>query len=319
MDNAKVSDILSSDTLEAIHVLTKTSTIDQALNVMYKHQIHSMPIIDFESNCLGLLDVLDILTYLVRVAKQQGPATAEDDEVEDLDKLFQRANQFNLGQVDQQINISTRNPFLPCTKGAPLIEVLKVFATGVHRVPIVRSEDPNQIVAMLTQSDVNAFISTDPSIYLVEKAKMSLKELDLIVGEDNVVSVTANTKTIDAFVKMHEKHLSDVAIVDEDGTFQGCLSASDLTLIKDYKFNCLLWPVLQFLGELSNEEGGQHARSYIEPRGRPGWCLPSTSLGTVVKKLAQERMHRIFVVNDQKKVVGVVSLTDIARIATKGH
>jgi CBS domain-containing protein len=214
-----------------------------------------------------------------------------------------------------QINLSTRNPFLPCTLGAPLIEVIRNFAQGLHRVPVVDSENPNSIVGILTQTDANRFLATDPEKYLgKERAHASIADLGLVSGADKVVSVTTNTKAIDAFITMHSKGLSAVAVVDEAGAFQGCLSATDLKLITDFKFHTLLMPVGEFL-EHGRKEEGRTCKSYRV------WCIATTPLQTVVKKLAEERVHRVFVVEPvSMKPLGVVSLTDIARIVTtKGH
>jgi CBS domain-containing protein len=211
--------------------------------------------------------------------------------------------------LQTQVNLSTRNPFLPCTLGAPLIEVLRNFARGVHRVPVVDSEDPTRIVAMLTQTDANRFLATDPEKYLGQaRAHASITDLGLVAGADKVVTVPSSTKAIDAFITMHAKGLSALAVVDAEGAFQGCLSATDLKLITDYRFQALLLPVVEFLEHVRKEEG-RTCKSYRV------WCIPTTPLQTVVKKLAEERVHRVFVVDPvSMKPLGVVSLTDIARI-----
>ena len=155
-----------------------------------------------------------------------------------------------------QVNLSTRNPFLPCTLGAPLVEVLRNFSHGVHRVPVVAADEPSRIMAVLTQTDANRFLASDPEKYLgKERAHASLHDLGLICGPDKLVSVTTDTKAIDAFVTMHDKGLSAVAVVDDQGAFQGCLSATDLKLITDFRFQTLLLPVVQFLEHVRKEEG----------------------------------------------------------------
>jgi CBS-domain-containing membrane protein len=212
------------------------------------------------------------------------------------------------------VNLSTRNPFLPCTLGAPLVEVLRNFAHGVHRVPVVASDDPASILAILTQTDANRFLATDPEKYLgKDRAHASLQDLGLLCGPEKVVSVTTNTKAIDAFVTMHERGLSAVAVVDDQGAFQGCLSATDLKLISDFRFQNLLLPVVEFLEYVRKGEGRATKNFRV-------WCIPTTPLQTAVKKLAEERVHRLFVVDPvTMKPQGVVALTDIARIVTKGH
>ncbi|ELR21973.1 CBS domain containing protein [Acanthamoeba castellanii str. Neff] len=316
METATVRDVLSHQQLPAqIHVVSKTATVKEVLDTLYRHHILAAPVVDFESKCEGLIDVLDVLSFLLQVASEPVESrvsplstTLHND---DMDMLVQRSERFNTTNVATGVNLSTRNPFLPCTLGAPLIEVLRNFARGVHRVPVVDSEDPTRIVAMLTQTDANRFLATDPEKYLGQaRAHASITDLGLVAGADKVVTVPTSTKAIDAFITMHAKGLSALAVVDAEGAFQGCLSATDLKLITDYRFQALLLPVVEFLEHVRKEEG-RTCKSYRV------WCIPTTPLQTVVKKLAEERVHRVFVVDPvSMKPLGVVSLTDIARIVT---
>jgi len=42
-------------------------------------------------------------------------------------------------------------------------------------------------------------------------------------------------------------------------------------------------------------------------------CLKSETLGTIIERLVTSEVHRLVVVNDEDKVEGVVSLSDIMR------
>lgn len=311
MDTAKVCDVIPDEVV--LHVVTRNDTIEHALKSLYKHHITSVPVIDLDSNCLGLLDILDILAYLVKVSVEELESRVtplsrnlKDD---DMDMLFERSAKLNCAAVEKGVNLSRRNPFLPCTYRAPLRDVMRVFAHGVHRVPVVKSEEPNIVINILTQSATNAFLAKNPELYLGDLAEKTLTELGLIQGEDKIVSVTDDTVAIDAFILMHEQGLSDVAVVNSRGVFQGCLSASDLKLIKDYKFRSLLLPVMDFVRAVRQEEGRIFKNFLVH-------CSPDTSLAEVIRRLAKELVHRVFVVNDAMKPVGVVSITDISRIVS---
>jgi len=309
MDTAKVSDVSQERTL---HVIRKDNTVQQALESLYRHHITSLPVVDYASNCLGFLDILDILSFLVRVTAEplesRVTPVSQSLKTDDLDLLFERSIKFNCAAVEKAIHFS-RNPFLPCTYEAPLVEVMKVFAHGVHRVPVVKSEQPNIVIDILTQSAVNAFLAQDPERYLGDKASMSLQELKMVQGEDKIITVSSDTAAVDAFLLMHEQRLSDVGVVNERGAFQGCLSASDLKFVTDYKFRSLLMPVMEFLRAIRSQEGRIYKNFMV-------YCTPETTLASTVTRLASEQVHRIFIVNGAMKPVGVVSITDIARVVS---
>lgn len=311
MDDAKVCDVITDNVV--LHVVTRTDTIHDALKSLYKYHITSVPVIDLEYNCLGLLDILDILAFLVKVSvealESRVTPLSRNLKDDDLDMLFERSAKLNCAAVEKVFNLSRRNPFLPCTYRAPLRDVMRVFAHGVHRVPVVKSEEPNIVINILTQSATNAFLAKDPELYLGDKANKTLQELGLIQGEDKIISVKDDTIAIDAFILMHEQGLSDVAVVNARGVFQGCLSASDLKLIKDYKFRSLLLPVMDFVRAVRQEEGRIFRNFLVH-------CGPEATLADVVRRLASESVHRVFVVNDGLKPIGVVSITDISRIVS---
>jgi CBS domain-containing protein len=318
MEGATVRDVLIASGQELpikIHVVTTAATVREVLETLYHHHIHAVPLIDFEFKCEGMIDILDVLAFLLKVTSEpiESRVTPYSTHLknDDLDMLIARSDKFNTANVAKEVNLSTRNPFLPCTLGAPLVEVLRGFARGLHRVPVVDAENPHNIVAIMTQTDANRFLATDTEKYLgQERANKSLAELGLVCGPERLVTVSHDTKAIDAFITMHEKSLSAVAVVDEEGAFHGCLSATDLKLITNYRFQALLLPVAEFLTHVRKEEG-RVCKNYRV------WCLPTTPLKTVIKRLAEDRIHRIYVVDEATlKPQGVVSLTDIARIVT---
>jgi len=322
MDNATVKDVLLAggrhELPMKVHVVTKAAPVKEVMETFYRYHIHAVPVIDFESRCEGLVDILDVLSFLVQVTTEpllsRVTPLSTHLRTDDLGMLVERSGRFNAANVVERVNQSTKNPFLPCTLGAPLLEVMRCFAHGLHRVPVVEADNPTSVIAVLTQTDVNQFLADDTEKYLGHRlAGSSVESLGLVCGPEALESVTTETKAIDAFLTMHEKGLSALAVVNSDGTFHGCLSATDLKLITDFRFQALLLPVGEFLAHVRKEEG-RLCKNYRV------WCSPATPLKTVITKLAEERVHRAFVVDQVKFIpLGVVSLTDIARVVVRGH
>lgn len=312
MENLKVSDIVGQQ--EKIYTVRATDTVKHMLEVLYNFNIHSAPVMDVEQGCLGLVDVLDLLDFLVHVAtkpvESRVTPSSQNLKDDDMDMLLERAQEWNATTVSEAFGgaslvtkIKTRTPFLPCTYGAPLSAVFQNFAKGIGRIPVVHKEQPHVITNILTQSAVNTYLSEHPNL-LGDERKKSVKELGFIQGADKVVSVPETTITIDAFAIMKSKGLAGLGILNERGALVGCLSATDVKMVTQFKFKLLLLPVLEFVKSVRT--GQSKPKSYLV------YVKEDATLEDVVMKLATERVHRLFVVGDHMHPVGVISLTDLS-------
>jgi CBS domain containing-hemolysin-like protein len=76
-----------------------------------------------------------------------------------------------------------------------------------------------------------------------------------------------------------------------------------LQSLKEGRFQRLILPVCEFLSQVRREQGRSvdFAVSVTE----------SATMSQVLKLVSEQRVHRVFVVDDKKKPIGVISLTDI--------
>jgi 5'-AMP-activated protein kinase regulatory gamma subunit len=82
----------------------------------------------------------------------------------------------------------------------------------------------------------------------------------------------------------------------------GTLSASDLRGINDETLNTLTLPVREFLDKVQRKAPASPVR-----------CSPDEKLDTVIDRLIQSRVHRLWITDENQKPVGVVALTDVIR------
>lgn len=92
---------------------------------------------------------------------------------------------------------------------------------------------------------------------------------------------------------------SGLAVRDPDsGELIGNFSASDIRLIgKDWQL--LLLPVREFLAK--------HSPASLSPLT----CTPTSTVGDVIHRLAEHNVRRVWIVNDRKTPVGLVTTSDI--------
>jgi CBS domain-containing protein len=115
METATVRDVLAHQQLPAqIHVVTKNASVREVLETLYRHNILSVPVVDFESKCEGLIDVLDVLAFLLKVAAE--PVQSRVSPVsttlhnDDMDMLLQRSERFDATSVASEVRSSPPLP-----------------------------------------------------------------------------------------------------------------------------------------------------------------------------------------------------------------
>jgi len=107
---------------------------------------------------------------------------------------------------------------------------------------------------------------------------------------------------------MLEKNVTGVAVVDVAGVLVGNVSIRDMKLIgHDAR---LFWrlnqPVKIFLAKLKAEWQSRHARPQ-----EVATLTKEQTLQEVVENLVRHKIHRLFIVDGERKPIGVASLKDV--------
>ena len=96
---------------------------------------------------------------------------------------------------------------------------------------------------------------------------------------------------------LQDQKINGIGVVDDDGVLVGTLSVSDIQLGVGEFLPLLNIPVKNILATF--------------PRRALVTCTASESLLTVMEKLVKAGVHRIFVIDGERKPIGVVTNTDI--------
>eukprot|EP01125_Pyxidicula_operculata_P022175 TRINITY_DN893_c0_g1_i1.p1 TRINITY_DN893_c0_g1~~TRINITY_DN893_c0_g1_i1.p1 ORF type:complete len:253 (+),score=88.11 TRINITY_DN893_c0_g1_i1:1956-2714(+) len=192
-------------------------------------------------------------------------------------------------------NFSKRDPVKTVSPSQPLSSLIQLLST-YHRVAVV---DGDNLVDYITQSDLIKFIYNNKQL-LGDLTSKSLSELNL--ASKGVETVKDYNLVIEAFKQVAIKGISAVAVVDKDGHLVGDIGAHDMREINPEgdMVDKLIMTTKNYLDHVKS-------RKPVPPHT----VKSSESLGTLVSLLETNKIHRVYVVDDQNKPVGVVSLGDV--------
>lgn len=287
-------EILSTVTLGEL-VASKTSIItvrnDQPLaevvGIFHKNNILSAPVRDQSGSIIGIVDMFQIMTAVVFGGFFKTGVL--DDQVFEKSS-FEKLNAADvLGLSEEGKSVWIYNP------EEPLEKVVEVFTKGVHRVLVRQRDDAGTpTVRVLSQTDVVQYVSKRLG-EVAETSEKPLNELGLATFT-SVKTVDSSKQTLLAYRQMVQDDLLALPVVDSNGSLLGNLSSSDLRGLTIENAKSVLSPVSEFLN--------LGTRPVIS-------CKATTSLKNVVEQLLNNKVHRVWIVDDESKVVGVVTLTDL--------
>lgn len=123
---------------------------------------------------------------------------------------------------------------------------------------------------------------------------------ELQLGSNSVISVPSDTIALAAFKKMAEENISALAIVDkENGKLVGNLSASDLRSLNAQK----LPSIVRYVGNFLVVQYG-----YVK---KPLTVTTNSTLDDVIQIILDKKVHRVWIIDEDRKPTGVITLTDV--------
>jgi len=277
------------------HSKLVTCTFDEQLPAVFKklnsNKIHSMPVLDKNGEFMGIVDILDVVKFMVELV---GEATLTRADFE-----FEGLQDFQLCQVSSIMKapydpVTKDNPFHPVSEEQSLLSAMEILGAGAHRVPILDLK--HQVTKIVSQSAVVRFLKENKKV-IGEKLNMPINFLP--AAHQFVLSVRETATAIDAFRLMKITGLSTVAVVDNHGRLTGTISAHDLKQITS---------TARWIGALF-----KNLASFIlfKKASLPISVTTKTTLGRVIDILVEEHIHHVYVCDDKLVPIGVIALTDV--------
>ena len=204
-----------------------------------------------------------------------------------------------------------------------------------HRFAVIDAS--GMVVDIVAQSDLAMYLrrNTDLLDQTVMNATVQSMQLGAQGGR-RVVSINASTPVVDCFYEMERANVQAVAIIDENtDALVGNLSETDIMTLKSDAYGALALPVGEYLlhahGITNPKVPDIVDRSLYNPDStvfsaalaNEGsklvvTCEPTATIAEVMDAMHVKAVHRVWVVDDARRPIGVVALSDIlAAIAVK--
>jgi CBS domain-containing protein len=281
-------------------VLTGDCTVAEALRKMARFNISSVPVTKSrrDNSILGFVDMLDFLAFFCKTA---GIKIGEKIESEGLKG---KTDSFRNATLSQLCDFGGRNPFCLVHGEESLSDVVQQYFKGIHRIAI--TDDSGDVVGVVSQWTIANYLATVPTDdkEWIPSLRESVCKTDY---SKNPICCDKSKSTLEAFMLMNENKLSCIGITGENGTLCGVLSSSDLKGFQLFldDFSDLLQPVDQFLNTIRRKQGRRENFAVT--------VSPDTTVKEVIEKLNEEIIHRVFIVDEQYKPIGVFSLSDLMK------
>lgn len=186
----------------------------------------------------------------------------------------------------------------------PLYEALRrMLKTRARRIPLVDVDDETgreTVVSVITQYRILKFIAVNNEHNTI-LLKKTLRELHLGTYTGIAVARMAST-VLEVIDLMVNRNISCVPIVDSENRVLNAFEAVDvIPCIKGGAYDDLNGTVGEALCK--------------RPEDNPGifTCSEDDRLDSIFDTIRKSRVHRLIVVDDENKLKGVISLSDILK------
>jgi 5'-AMP-activated protein kinase regulatory gamma subunit len=236
---------------------------------------------------VGMLTITDFIRILQMYYKSP---TVEIEELEE-HQLQTWRNVLKKGDVKQLVSIDPE---------ATLFDAIKsLIKNKIHRLPVIDPETGN-VLYILTHKRLLRFLF----LYIHDLPKpqyFNSSISDLKIGTyDDIELAHHSTPIIEALHKFVNRRISALPIVDEEGKLIDIYAKFDVINLAAEKTYSNL--------DISLKEANEHRNEWFEGVHS---CKQTDTLFEVMEKIVKAEVHRLVVVDDDNRVMGVVSLSDI--------
>ncbi|XP_046395930.1 uncharacterized protein LOC124163225 isoform X2 [Ischnura elegans] len=183
---------------------------------------------------------------------------------------------------------------------ASLYDAIRTLISNrIHRLPVIDPETGN-VLYILTHKRILRFLF----LYINDLPRPSymnktLRELRIGTYE-NIETAKEETPIIVALRKFVERRVSALPIIDSQGRLVDIYAKFDvINLAAEKTYNNL---------DVSLKKANEHRNEWFEGVQK---CRLDETLFTVMEKIVRAEVHRLVIVDDEDKVIGMISLSDL--------
>ncbi|EDK46799.1 AMP-activated serine/threonine-protein kinase regulatory subunit [Lodderomyces elongisporus] len=271
-------------------VLDTSLLVKKSLNILLQNNIVSAPLWNNQtSRFAGLLtssDFINVIQYYFQFPEK-----------------FELVDQLTLNGLRDiekaigvdQIETASIHPFKSLYEAC-----VKMLESKARRIPLLdtnENEARDIVVSVLTQYRILKFVALN-----CKETKMLLKPIKNteLIRDKHISTCTMETPVIEVIHLLTSNSVSSIPIVDAEGKLMNVYEAVDvLALVKGGMYNDLDLSVGEALLRRAEDFEGVHT------------CTLNDRLSTIMDTIRKSRLHRLFVVDDEGKLINVITLSDI--------
>uniref|UniRef100_A0A8C5Q7T3 GTP-binding protein Rheb n=1 Tax=Leptobrachium leishanense TaxID=445787 RepID=A0A8C5Q7T3_9ANUR len=286
MKSHKCYDIVP--TSSKLVVFDTTLQVKKAFFALVANGVRAAPLWEAKNqNFVGMLTITDFINILHRYYKSPMVQIYELEEhkIETWRELYLQ---------------ETFKPLVNTSPDASLYDaVYSLIKNKIHRLPVIDPVSGNALY-ILTHKRILKFLQ----LFVCEMPKPAFMKKNLeelgIGTYHNIAFIHPHTPIIKALNIFVERRVSALPVVDESGQVVDIYSKFDvINLAAEKTYNNLDITVTQAL---------KHRSQYFEGVVK---CNKSETLETIVDRIVKAEVHRLVVVNEDRSIVGIISLSDI--------
>ncbi|PYH75928.1 CBS-domain-containing protein [Aspergillus uvarum CBS 121591] len=267
-------------------------SVKESLNILIQNGrcIVSAPLWDSKASTFaGLLttsDYINVIQYYF-----QNPAALNQIDQFRLDSLREVEKALGVAPPET-ISIDPERPLYEACR--------RMLESRARRIPLVTYDsqtDRSLVLSVVTQYRILKFVAVN--VPDTQKLRKPLGEI-LLGSYQNVATASMDTPVIDVIHILVERSISSVPIVNSEGVVYNVFEAVDvITLIKGGVYDDLSLTVGEALKKRSPDFPGIYT------------CSLNDGLDTIFDTIRKSRVHRLVVVDENFRLKGVLTLSDI--------
>jgi len=263
--------------------------VKDVFQTLVKNDLLSAPVFDAnKKEHVGMVDMKDFVDFIMSLHMKGDPIVFTAEKMSD---------------------ISGTDPFIPVDEDTNVVEALKEFnIKRVHRMAITKHGEAHTVLSVLAESSIIHWLAGHKD-KLIPQGHMTLRQLNLggIENFHQVISITESDSLLAALSIIQKYNIQGLPVVDVDGRIVGNFSVSDIKYM-----------VSSDVGSEENITLKMSLKDFLEKNKdkRPPLltCSPTTKLLEVISLLSDNKVHRIHVVDKDKKPVDIVSTSNVLDI-----
>jgi CBS domain-containing protein len=319
--NTEVSDHLPRGTTGDIKVhkegpvvcVQRDESLPRVFRTLATEGFLSCPVVDGH-RYVGFVDMSDLVEKTCRLYYGE---TAEA-----WTNFWEKEEEFQTTTVDDILktpDMFNRDPYPPIPSDFSSFHALELMArTGYHRLACI-SPTTNRVNGILTQSMIISWLRQHKSLWGTLRTTLVSDITDTL--RTDVIAINENQSAINAFKKMKDKHVSGLAVVNDEGVLTGSISNADLKGVgTSGEYFYRLFRTVKTFKKLVREDFPRQAppTHYSDKKIplRGIFVTPDKTLEDVLNRMNDGNIHRVFVCDSvtDPKPQHVISQRDILKL-----